>query len=104
MRGGAERIKASKHIRRDIGVTMPYVCYRDRQVFCICPVAIHAYAFCVLAEVPASCQAVTASPANDMAFAADQFANFDIMDITADFLGCADEFMAYDDRDFDCFL
>jgi hypothetical protein len=95
-----EGIEAGKHFFGNFRIAMPHVRDRDAKILGKCAVPVHANTFWVRAEVPASGQAIPATPADDMSFTTDQFTQFHIVHIAANFNNGADEFMAYDYRGF----
>ena len=82
--GVAERIEDRGHVAVDGRVVQPHVGHRQRQVLGERARAIDADALRVLAQVPAAGQAVAATAADDMAFAADDVARPEVGDVRAD--------------------
>ncbi len=91
MHGIAEGIENRRDFAVDSGIVPPDVAHGQRNVFGECSGAIHADALRMRAKMPAPGQAVAATPADHVAFAADDFAWMKVVDIRADFDNFADE-------------
>ncbi len=92
--GVAERVEDRLHVAGDVGVVGPDVGHRQRQVFGERAGTVDADPLGVLAQVPAAGQAVAAPAADDVALAADDFADVEILDVRADLDDLADELVA----------
>ena len=102
MHGVAERVEDCLHVARDVRVVHPDVGHRQRQVFGERAGAIDADALGVLAEVPAAGQAVSTPAADNVALAADDLADVEVLDVGADLDDLADKLVADHHRDRDC--
>ncbi len=83
---------------------MPDVGDRDHQVFGKSAGAVDADAAGGVAQMPSARQTVPAAAADQMPFAADQFAEFHVVDVAADGGDMADEFVPDHHRGFDGLL
>ena len=104
MRGVAERIKTREHLQRNPGVHVHRVACGKAQIFREGSLAVDPDALRVLAEVPPPGEAVAALAAHDVAFAVDQIARLEALDIAADLDNLADELVADHHRRFDGLL
>src|SRR5438105_3236032 len=77
---------------------MPDISHRDRNIFGESAGAVDADALRVLAEVPASGQAIAASAAHDVTLGADHFTREEILYIGADLSDLADKLVPDDHR------
>ena len=98
MHGVAQRIENRGHVVRHRRIEMPDVRHRQREILGERAGPIHADALRFLAEVTAAGQAVSASPANDVPFAADDVVDAEILDVASHGDDPADELMAHDQR------
>ena len=80
------------------GIEMPDVGHRQREIFGERAGPVHADADRFLAEMPPAGQAVAASSADHVPFAADHIAHAKILDVAADIDDSPDEFMAHHQR------
>ena len=86
--------------RGDLGIDtrpmLPDVSHRQGNILSKRSRAVDSHTLCVAAQMPASCQAVAAMAADDVAFAADDFAGKEVYDVGPDLDDFADELMADD--------
>src|SRR5258707_1032143 len=98
MYGVTEWVEDARHIAVDTVAVVPDIRHRQRDVLRKCARAIDANPAGMGAEVPPSCEAVPAAPADDVSFATDDFAGEKIADVFADFHYFADELVSYHHR------
>ena len=91
-----ERIENRRHVAVDIVPMMPDVGHGQHQEFGKGPGTIDSHSLRVFAELPAAGQAISATAAHHMAFAAYDVPGKEIRDVGADLHDFADEFMSDD--------
>src|SRR6185437_10202878 len=98
MNGVAEGVENCRDFKWNVVTVLPDVAHWEHDVFRECPCSIHANALCVGAKMSASCETVTAAAADNVAFAANQFAGMKVIYVGSDFHDLADEFVSDDQR------
>jgi hypothetical protein len=101
MDGVAERVENCRNLTRDCWGMPPNIRHRQRDVFGECARPVDADALRVGAQMPPPRQAISALPANDVAFAADDVARRKSADVRSDLNDFTDKFMADDEADRD---
>ena len=102
--GVAEGIEDGGDVSRDVGGVTPDVGHGKDDVFGEGPGAVDADSAGEGAEMAAAGEAVATASADDVAFAGDEVAGFEVVDVGADLGDFADEFVADDEGDGDGFL
>src|SRR6185437_4188297 len=96
MNGVAERVEDGCDFKRDVVAVLPDVAHWEHDVFRKCASAIDADTVCVGAKMAASSETISAAAADNVAFAADQFAGMEVVYVGADLHDLADEFVSDD--------
>src|SRR6185437_4683309 len=80
----------------NVVTVLPDVAHWEHDVFRKCARAIDADTVCIGAKMSASCETVTAAAADNVAFAANQFAGMKVVHVGADLHDLADELVSDD--------
>ena len=94
MDGVAEWIEDRGYIEIDFGSVMPDIGHGQGQVLGECSWAIDANALCIRAKMTATGHAIATTSTDDMSFAADNIAWFEVCDIIAYRYDFTDEFVS----------
>jgi hypothetical protein len=99
MNGITEGIEDCSHLLIDLRVVPPDIRHGQRDEFSEGARAVDANALRVGAEMPSSCEAVSATTAHDMAFPTHDIARMEVVYIGTDFHDLSDEFVTDGHRD-----
>src|SRR5688572_8086694 len=92
--GVAQRVEDRGDIEIDAGAVMPHVGHRNGNVFGKCSWPVHPDSHGMGTQMPAACEAVSASSTHDMAFAAYEFPREEISHVRSNADDFADELVA----------
>src|SRR5689334_6099134 len=94
MHGIAERVENGRNLAVDAGIMPPDVAHWQRDIFRECARTVDADALGVSAQMAPARQAITATAANDVAFAAHDRARMEVVHIGANLDDFADKLVS----------